>query len=446
MHYDIGKGPQRFLAYVEPSVEEMYNGHPPASTKVVPKFQGFSTKFINMSNQRLQLHWVPSNGGNPSPMSVMMPFHHAGTSSFPGHEFIWTDPENVNTVYHRSVIRSWPDNLQVYDPYRENPEALEQLTPDQRRQYEHLRTTLEFSRQYEAFTGRPYLADYLRNPPNQFLWPAEYFGQQHWVETYETHFTKMPSQSYLSAMQAGQRNLALEEYRAPSKLNMTLTVLSVAPRIFEIQNFLSPIEIQHILEIAGATELSRSTVGNVEKDSLGAQKREVQSNTRTSTNSWVERTRSPLIDAVYRRAANLMQMDEALLRDRGEDEVEHYGSRRSIAEDLQLVHYNPGQEYVAHHDFGYRDLKSPGQKARFATLLFYLNDEGLQGGATTFPRWRNAETFLPLKVTPQAGKAVLFYSQLPDGNFDDFSQHSAEKPRAGEKWLINLWTWAPYKE
>jgi len=35
---------------------------------------------------------------------------------------------------------------------------------------------------------------------------------------------------------------------------------------------------------------------------------------------------------------------------------------------------------------------------------------------------------------------VLFYSQLPDGNMDDFSQHAAEPVTDGEKWLINLWT------
>ena len=89
-----------------------------------------------------------------------------------------------------------------------------------------------------------------------------------------------------------------------------------------------------------------------------------------------------------------------------------------------------------------QDLKR-NQRARFATMLFYLNDGGLEGGETSFPRWKNAETFLPLKVKPEAGKAILFYSQLPDGNFDDFSQHAAEKVKSGEKWLINLWTWDP---
>ena len=37
------------------------------------------------------------------------------------------------------------------------------------------------------------------------------------------------------------------------------------------------------------------------------------------------------------------------------------------------------------------------------------------------------------------GKAVLFYSQLPDGNMDDWSHHAALPVKRGEKWLMNLW-------
>ena len=67
----------------------------------------------------------------------------------------------------------------------------------------------------------------------------------------------------------------------------------------------------------------------------------------------------------------------------------------------------------------------------------YLNDP-IAGGETTFPRWSNAETFHELAVTPKTGKAVLFYSQLPDGNLDDLSQHAAKPVIEGEKWMINL--------
>ncbi len=81
-----------------------------------------------------------------------------------------------------------------------------------------------------------------------------------------------------------------------------------------------------------------------------------------------------------------------------------------------------------------------GQPSRFATMLFYLND-GMVGGETSFPRWLNAKTSKGLKVKPKAGKAILFYNVLPDGNYDERSQHAAEIVIKGEKWLTNLWVW-----
>lgn len=73
-------------------------------------------------------------------------------------------------------------------------------------------------------------------------------------------------------------------------------------------------------------------------------------------------------------------------------------------------------------------------------MLLYLN-EGMKGGETSFPRWLNGESHDVLKVTPEAGKAILFYNQLPDGNYDERSQHAALPVREGEKWLTNLWIW-----
>jgi hypothetical protein len=92
---------------------------------------------------------------------------------------------------------------------------------------------------------------------------------------------------------------------------------------------------------------------------------------------------------------------------------------------------------TAHHDFGIPNLVE-GQHMRFATILFYLN-EGMVGGETSFPWWLNAETPDQLFVTPEIGKAILFYSLLPDGNMDEKSLHAAKPVRSGEKWLTNLW-------
>eukprot|EP00568_Trieres_chinensis_P003704 CAMPEP_0183311212 /NCGR_PEP_ID=MMETSP0160_2-20130417/35736_1 /TAXON_ID=2839 ORGANISM="Odontella Sinensis, Strain Grunow 1884" /NCGR_SAMPLE_ID=MMETSP0160_2 /ASSEMBLY_ACC=CAM_ASM_000250 /LENGTH=203 /DNA_ID=CAMNT_0025475721 /DNA_START=17 /DNA_END=625 /DNA_ORIENTATION=+ len=198
---------------------------------------------------------------------------------------------------------------------------------------------------------------------------------------------------------------------------MTMTTLSCRPRAFEIQNFLSPIEVRHIIALATTMNLAASQTGE------GSSKSDIRK-IRTSRNTWVGREESPIIDAVYRRAADLMRIDEALFRYRGDGEYKELGTDRSIAEKLQLVHYDVGQEYTPHHDFGYSAQQDPRQPARFATLLLYLN-EVPGGGETSFPRWKNAETSNALKVTPEVGKAVLFYSQLPDGNMDDLSQHAA---------------------
>jgi hypothetical protein len=47
---------------------------------------------------------------------------------------------------------------------------------------------------------------------------------------------------------------------------------------------------------------------------------------------------------------------------------------------------------------------------------------------------------LPFPFTTTFSRHVTSKKSLAS-SLDDFSQHSADKPRAGEKWLINLWTW-----
>mmetsp|Transcript_24820 Transcript_24820/g.57839 ORF Transcript_24820/g.57839 Transcript_24820/m.57839 type:complete len:221 (+) Transcript_24820:138-800(+) len=215
-----------------------------------------------------------------------------------------------------------------------------------------------------------------------------------------------------------------------------MTVLSCAPRVFEVENFLSQVEVEHILELATGVRMDQSgtKAGNAGETRL-------DNSTRTSRNAWVRRERSPIVDAIYRRSADLLHVNEALLRNRAKSEIPEMEYRGSNAEQLQLVHYDVGQQYTPHHDFA---IPTPeeGQPMRFATVLFYLN-EGMGGGETSFPRWLNARTPKELRVIPKVGKAILFYSLLPDGNMDERSQHAALPVTSGEKWLINLWVWDP---
>ena len=372
MEYDIGYGKQSFLAYVEPPVTTFYNNNNnnnnnnnkattpsslPSSTKVVPKFNGLATKFINMSNKPVQLYWEPYEGAEQmADMGALAPFGATGSASHPGHRFVFCDPHNDNAVLHRVIIAEHPHNTYVYDPYwvAEDPVATQanldrELTdnPHERRQYQKWRDTLTFSEHYLNFTGRSYLANYLRSPPKHWMWRADYFGQEHWVETKETHFVAAPPAEELGAIpeRGVQRVLRdtdprmLADYRnhtTPS-FNMTLKVISCAPRVFEIANFLSPVEVDHILMIAGGITLGRSSVGDIGKGTTGHQHVEDDSvaDTRTSLNSWLPRETSPIFDAIYRRAADLMRIDEALMRQRDEEEVPEWPTKGSVAESLQ---------------------------------------------------------------------------------------------------------------
>eukprot|EP00538_Stauroneis_constricta_P002463 CAMPEP_0119556374 /NCGR_PEP_ID=MMETSP1352-20130426/8357_1 /TAXON_ID=265584 /ORGANISM="Stauroneis constricta, Strain CCMP1120" /LENGTH=497 /DNA_ID=CAMNT_0007603327 /DNA_START=154 /DNA_END=1647 /DNA_ORIENTATION=+ len=459
MTYDIGDGEKTFMAYVEPDVTSFYAEDPPSSTRVVPKFTGLASKFINLSKDNIRLYWEAHENAEPNLIRNFPPFNAGGTASFPGHRFFFatdTDPFERLESY---LVGEYPENLYVYDPYKvegdpEQTEAnLEGLNMVEKTMYLQWDKTLKFNDHYFNFTGRTYLANYMRPAPEHFMWRADHFGQQHWVTSKETHFVDIPSRELTAPVPSSPKDRILKpedkrilsEYRDPDQglLNMTLTVLSCAPRVFEIQNFLSPAEVQHIMELAGQIDLKESTTGDVgqevkEVDFEEQKKRK----TRTSKNSWVERERSLIVDAIYRRAADVMRIDEAKLRRRDASEYPEMKSKNTIAEALQLVHYDKTQEYTAHHDFGYTKIEDMDHGARFATLLLYLNDVEM-GGETSFPRWVNAETFQGLKVKPQTGKAVLFYSQLPDGNMDDFSQHAALPVLKGEKWLINLWVWDP---
>jgi prolyl 4-hydroxylase len=415
------------------------------------------------------MYWESHAGGQANLMRHHKPFTAGGSATFPGHRFFWTPEEDPDNRLETVIVGNYPNNLYAYDPYTVKGDVyatelnLKQLSKDERKKYDDWQRTLSFSEQYLNFTGRSYLANYLRPPPTHFMWRADYFGQEHWVTTRETHFTKVPPEEDVEpilisgtkrVLKEGDARL-LQEHRVPDQtfMNMTLKVISCAPRVFEIQNFLSPAEVAHILQIAGGIELADSSTGDVGPGEINTSPEKL-TKTRTSQNSWVPREKSPVIDAIYRRSADLLRMDESLLRHRSDGELPELTTKKSLGESLQLVHYDVTQEvrkgamekhvvlgsvgyakllilifflalflmlqYTAHHDFGYARIDDSNQGARYSTLLFYLNDD-MTGGQTSFPRWVNAESFEALKVKPEAGKAVLFYSQLPDGNLDDVS-------------------------
>ncbi len=192
------------------------------------------------------------------------------------------------------------------------------------------------------------------------------------------------------------------------------------PRAFMISDFLSEHEVATIVNLANP-RMGISHVGGKDQGTI-------TSKTRTSTNAWLARHSSPEVNSVYLRAADLLNLDEDML---------HHNKN---CEDMQVVHYDVGQKYDPHHDWGI----GADEKSRVLTLLIYLTDqEGPDaGGETSFPKGvdRMGQGF---KVHPKKGAAVLFYDLLEDGNGDDRSMHAALPVKSGIKYAANIWVWDP---
>jgi prolyl 4-hydroxylase len=212
-----------------------------------------------------------------------------------------------------------------------------------------------------------------------------------------------------------------DECLSLTPVHLELEVISLKPKAFIIQNFLNDFECSEIIRLASSS-LKHSIVGDVDAGAF-------ESDTRTSKNTWLPRRKSAVTDTLYRRAADLLQIDENLLHP------------SKAAEDMQVVHYVNGQKYDSHHDWGV----SGYPESRYITLLLYLNDMVSvdAGGETAFPKAADGKG---IKVHPGKGSAVLFYNLLEDGNGDDLSLHAALPIKKGEKWLANFWVWDPKRK
>ena len=182
--------------------------------------------------------------------------------------------------------------------------------------------------------------------------------------------------------------------------------------LYEYPNLLSNEECDKIIELS-RNKVLRSTV-------IGESKKNDVSEVRTSKNTFLQNSVDPLMKSIDDRIEKIIGISP-----------EKY-------EDLQVVHYQPGQFYKAHWDACdpkqdprcVEDYKNGG--LRFATFIIYLNDD-MEGGETEFP-------LMNRKVSPEKGKGVLFFD-LEDNLTErrELSKHAGLPPTSGEKWMCNKW-------
>ena len=218
------------------------------------------------------------------------------------------------------------------------------------------------------------------------------------------YFTQSPKGNSYHTPQSSYKN-AKELYGANINVD---PIRNYKPQVFH--NFLSPQECDYIIKKA-KPKMTRSIV-------MGNTSDEVQ-DYRTSTQLFIDHKKDPILLEIGKRIARVLNMP-----------VENQ-------ENMQVLHYTPGQQYKPHYDacgenspYCIGDSKRGGK--RLATFFIYLNDVE-EGGETEF-------TKINFKVKPKKGGAVLFYNLEEDlWTPHHLSEHAGRPPKKGEKWAMNVW-------
>jgi hypothetical protein len=196
----------QFYAYKTPPVSTFYpDGTYPDNTKPrTPRLRGICGRFTNMSPERKVLVWIPEHApDNPAVIAGVDSFDTGGTATFFGHMFCFVDPSDLKTC-ESEVFTVEPNVARyVYNPYdyvdEDNPYGSpDDLSPNQRALYDILVKDMDFAARYKTFTGREYLSRFPRQMPSHYMYPADYIGQTHTVETKETHFVSLPPEDNLN--------------------------------------------------------------------------------------------------------------------------------------------------------------------------------------------------------------------------------------------------------
>jgi len=219
---------------------------------------------------------------------------------------------------------------------------------------------------------------------------------------------------------------------AAEELHLELITRSLQPLIIEVSSFLDGSECKHIIEKA-TPHIAKSSVSHMDHD-VG----KPDTNWRSSSTYF-------------------MPSDDQTLQKLDKRVSALTVTRVSQQEYAQVLRYNVGERYAAHHDYfdprmyakndDVMSMTKKGLFNRLATVFFYLTSvEG--GGHTNFPRAGGLpqpasfeDCSKGVSVAPQEGRIIIFYSQDASGGFDEYSLHGGCHVTEGTKWSANKWIW-----
>jgi prolyl 4-hydroxylase len=179
-------------------------------------------------------------------------------------------------------------------------------------------------------------------------------------------------------------------------------LLCTEPHIMQFSNLLTPAECAYLAEAAAPLYEPAHTFNEF----TGEDFRNPVRTSDTAVFPWVGE--NPAVHALNRRIAAAS----------GTDVLQ--------GEPLQVLRYEPGQEYKPHID------AIPGlDNQRVWTMLIYLND-GFEGGETRF-------IHADLNVEARTGDAILFRNVTAEGRPDPAVMHAGLPVRSGTKLLASRW-------
>jgi prolyl 4-hydroxylase len=188
------------------------------------------------------------------------------------------------------------------------------------------------------------------------------------------------------------------------------------PWIITFDNFLTDQECDTLIELGYKAGYERSRdVGARKKDGTFDS---YESTSRTSTNAWCSEKNGCKNDATVQKILQRLSLVTGI-------DSDNY-------EDFQLLKYEEGQFYRAHHDYiPHQRKRQPGP--RILTFFLYLSDVEEEGG-TGFPD-------LHIEVQPKKGRALLWpsVSNEDPSRIDASTRHEAITVKKGTKFAANAW-------
>ena len=207
-----------------------------------------------------------------------------------------------------------------------------------------------------------------------------------------------------------------------------MTCISERPLLFKLPNFITPDEVEHIINRANKS---------LEKSFVMGGNQNAEEPYRDSYNAWL--ARDNILEDILHRLEPLIAIPTSYFLQK--------------AEELQVVKYEKQGQFKLHHD-------SSNFHPRLFTLLIYLNDLAEDSGGETFFPFTGIERSIEYTIedaisrglaihkeskdgtycTPKLGDALLFFNYNVMGKLDASSVHAGlPLLKNDNKWIANYW-------